>query len=118
MDQRASPLSRGDLFSYGIVALPLAMIALPIYVHVPKFYGDTLGVDLGVIGFVLLALRLLDGVVDPLLGAWSDRLPVRAHAIAWSSLPLAIGVVALFAPLAETPTGRAAWLAAYVISRV
>ena len=34
------------LAAYGILGFPLAMAALPIYVHVPKFYADTLGVDL------------------------------------------------------------------------
>ena len=32
-----------QLAAYGALGLPLAMAALPIYVHVPKFYADTLG---------------------------------------------------------------------------
>ena len=48
--------------------MPLAMAALPLYVHLPKFYGGTLGVDLTLLGVLLLVLRLADGVLDPLLG--------------------------------------------------
>ena len=107
----AAILSRRDLFSYGVLALPLSMAALPIYVHVPKFYGDTLGVDLAVVGFILLALRALDCVIDPLLGTWSDQLRGRSTPIAWSLVPLAIGMVALFSPLPQTTGGRAWWLA-------
>jgi Na+/melibiose symporter-like transporter len=98
--------------AYGLFAMPLAMAALPLYVHLPKFYGGTLGVDLAVLGAVLLVLRLLDGLVDPLLGAWSDRLRSRRVAIALSAPVLAAGMVALFMPLAQTPFGRLAWLVA------
>ena len=98
--------------AYGLFAMPLAMAALPLYVHLPKFYGGTLGVDLAVLGAVLLVLRLLDGLVDPLLGVWSDRLPSRRVAIALSAPILAAGMVALFMPLAQTGSGRLTWLVA------
>ena len=48
------------------------MAALPIYVHVPKFYSD-LGLDLAAVGGLLLIARLADAFIDPLLGLWSDR---------------------------------------------
>ncbi len=104
-------LPRRDLWAYGALALPLSMAALPIYVHVPKYYADTLGVDLAVVGFVLLGLRLLDGLVDPLLGAWSDRSGARAKLVAWSLPALALGMIALFAPPPATSAGLAWWLA-------
>ncbi len=96
--------------AYGLFALPLAMAALPLYVHLPKFYGGTLGVDLALVGIVLLVLRLLDGLVDPLLGAWSDRLRSRRAAIALSAPVLAAGMVALFLPPTGTEAGHLAWL--------
>ena len=49
------------------------MAALPIYVHVPKFYADNFGLSLGLIGLLLLFARVFDAVQDPLLGAWSDN---------------------------------------------
>ena len=107
----AAALTRRELWSYGALGLPLAMAALPIYVHVPKFYADTLGVDLAVVGFVLLGLRLLDCLVDPLLGAWSDRVASRARLIAWSLPALALGMIALFAPPVAGTVGLSWWLA-------
>jgi GPH family glycoside/pentoside/hexuronide:cation symporter len=76
MSAAGAPLARvpvSTLAAYGLFGMPLAMAALPLYVHLPKFYGDHLGVNLAVLGSVLLALRLADGVVDPLLGVLSDR---------------------------------------------
>jgi GPH family glycoside/pentoside/hexuronide:cation symporter len=111
--------NRWQLFSYGILGLPLTMAALPIYVHVPKFYADTLGVPIAIIGVVLLAVRILDAVQDPLLGYWSDRgfasLGGRRFFIAVSIPLLAIGMVALFHPQWRGGMGPAAWLAACLV---
>ena len=61
------------LIAYSLASIPLAMAALPIYVNVPKFYADVIGVSLAAIGGLLLAARIFDAVQDPLLGYWSDR---------------------------------------------
>ena len=45
------------LAAYGALGLPLAFIALPIYVHLPKLYAD-FGLSLASVGAVLLAARL------------------------------------------------------------
>ena len=66
-------LSRSALIGYSVLALPLAMAALPIYVHVPKFYATALGAPLAWIGLILFAARLFDAIQDPLLGYLSDR---------------------------------------------
>jgi hypothetical protein len=39
----ASRLPAPTLVAYGVFGMPLAMAALPLYVHLPKFYGDHLG---------------------------------------------------------------------------
>lgn len=97
-----NPLSFPRLFAYGILGLPLAMAALPIYIHVPKFYSD-LGLDLAAVGGLLLAARLGDALIDPLLGLWSDRARRVRHGRLWFvgvGVPLlALGMLALFNPL-------------------
>ncbi len=101
------------LAAYGALAVPLAMAALPIYVHVPKFYADTLGLDLTAIGGLLLVARLLDAVQDPLLGHWSDRTrdAGRGRAI-WVLIGtplLALGMVGLFRPPDWTGQALGGW---------
>jgi GPH family glycoside/pentoside/hexuronide:cation symporter len=91
--------------------MPLAMAALPLYVHLPKFYGDYLGVDLALLGSVLLALRLADAVIDPLLGVLSDRGGQRKRWLAVAAPPLALGMVGLFLPLPHGQTALLVWLA-------
>jgi Na+/melibiose symporter-like transporter len=106
------PLPTRALFAYGLFGMPLAMAALPLYVHVPNFYGGHLGVDLALLGGLLLALRLVDGVLDPLLGVWSDRASSRKLLVAAAAPVLAVGMVALFIPVPRTPTLLVVWLAA------
>ncbi len=98
------------MFAYGLFGMPLAMAALPLYVHLPKFYGDHLGVPLAALGVLLLLLRLADGVLDPLLGAWSDRAKSRKRLIALAVPLLAIGMAALFAPQVEGEAALLVWL--------
>ena len=105
--------SIGQLAAYGLFGLPLAMAALPLYVHLPKFYGDDLGLSLATVGFVLLVTRLLDAISDPLIGYWCDRTAQRAWWMAAAIPLLAVGMLALFFPRA-TGTGLVVWLTAAV----
>ena len=66
-------LATSQLVSYGLFGLPLAMVALPIYVYLPKFYADRSGLSLALIGAVLLAARVGAAFLDPLLGWWIGR---------------------------------------------
>lgn len=107
-------LTRTALAAYAAVALPIAAAALPVHVQVPKFYS-TLGLDLAVIGAVLLGVRLLDAVSDPLLGALADRIPRRygGHKamIAGAVPALAAGLWLLF-----NPPGQASLLLPWLIA--
>lgn len=112
-------LTRRQLFAYALLAAPLAMAALPVYVHVPKFYGDTLGMPLALVGAILLAVRLFDAAQDPLIGYLSDRgvgRPLGRRLLIIAGLPLlAGGFVALFHPPALAGAGLAAWLTAALV---
>ncbi len=105
-------LSPFRLAAYGALGLPLAFAALPIYVHAPQLYAGELGLSLAVVGAVLLLVRVLDAVTDPLIGALSDRCGQRRLPILLALPLLAIGMVALLAPV---PGAGAAWLAGAVV---
>jgi Na+/melibiose symporter-like transporter len=104
-------MPRPALLAYALFGMPLAMAALPLYVHLPQFYAGELGVPLTQLGILLLALRLVDAVVDPLLGLWSDSGRSRKRLIVAAAPMLAIGMIALFRPPALTTPGLLAWLA-------
>lgn len=59
--------------AYGWMALPLAFVALPLYVVWPNHYARELPVSLTALGVLLLAVRLGDALIDPWLGQVLDR---------------------------------------------
>lgn len=67
-------LSWLTLAGYGAFAMPLAALNLPLYVYLPTYYTTGLGLDLAIVGNVLLLARLFDMVTDPLLGEAADRI--------------------------------------------
>lgn len=104
-------ITRRGLLCYGQFGLPLAMVALPIYVYVPQFYAQRSGLTLATIGAVLLAARLVAAFIDPALGWWMERRQQHGgrgygRYVAWSLAPLLFGFVALFHP--PTLAGAAA----------
>ena len=95
-----------DGLTYGGLGLPLAFVALPLYVVLPNHYAAAYGVPLALLGTVLLGARLLDALVDPLIGRWADALFGRSPSRPWQMLAaaavvLAIGFRALFFPAVD-----------------
>lgn len=90
-------MGTGRTLAYGLLGLPLAFAALPIYVHVPRFYAETTGLELALLGGILLGARLLDAGIDPWLGWLADRVR-RPPMVALALLPFALGFVALLNP--------------------
>lgn len=107
-DQRL-PLPR--VIAYALPAIPLAALTLPLYVLVPTFYTETLGLSLASVGFALLIVRIFDAVNDPLIGWAADRFRPRfgrRRTLFAMSLPLtAISALMLFWPPEGVGT---AWL--------
>lgn len=101
---------------HGLVALPLTFAGLPIYIHAPDFYAVELGIPLATIGFLLLLLRIVDAVQDPLIGALSDRYyPHRQAIVIGGALLLAAGFWLIFhPPQLASSSGQLIWLAVSV----
>jgi Na+/melibiose symporter-like transporter len=93
-------MTNGRILAYGLLGLPLAFAALPIYVHVPKYYAEAAGMELALLGAILLGARLLDAGIDPWLGWLADRVK-RPQMVAIALLPFAAGFVALLNPPAQ-----------------
>ncbi len=74
-----SSLSRWQFASYAAPAMPLAMTGLIVAVYLPAVYADSegFGLALGFVGLLVMASRIFDGLTDPLIGFWSDRLRTK-----------------------------------------
>ena len=110
----------GDGLRYGLLGLPLAFVALPLYVILPNHYAREFGVPLATLGAVLLATRLLDAVIDPWIGRLNDRLFARSATSvlalgAIAGLMLVCGFTLLFFPLTRQPSALLAWAAGALV---
>lgn len=86
------------LWAYGLFGGTLSAAGLPIYIFAPKFYADTYGVSLGILGLLLFGMRILDVVQDPILGWWTERLGSSYRfAVGIAVAALALGMLLLFA---------------------
>jgi Na+/melibiose symporter-like transporter len=99
------------------MGLPLAFVALPLYVLLPNYYALNFGVPLAALGALLLGARLFDALIDPLLGRWSDRLVARASGtvLRWAGLAaaaLGLGFALLFFP----PAFALPWLMGWALA--
>lgn len=104
------------LLLYGVPSFAGAAMLVPIYIHLPKFYSDVVGVPLGFLAIGIAAARALDALSDPLVGWLSDRTRTRiGRRRPWiaAGAPLcAIAFYALFAPPEAMPLAAASsWFA-------
>ncbi len=102
--------------AYSLPALGLAVVGIPIYVYLPKFYTDVVGVPAAVAGTVLLTVRVFDALSDPACGWLSDRTRTaygrRKPYLALGSVPLAAVLYGLFSPPPLEGNAATAWFAA------
>jgi Na+/melibiose symporter-like transporter len=101
---------------YGALGLPLAFVALPLYVILPNHYASTFGIPLATLGALLLGARLLDAVADPWIGrlvdGWFALSPARVlGAAALAAVVLALGFRGLFFPPVHGQVALLAWCA-------
>lgn len=101
---------------YGALGLPLAFVALPLYIVLPNHYATAFGVPLAPLGALLLGARLLDALADPWIGRLVDRwfahsVPRVLGAAALAALLLAAGFRGLFFPPVRALAPLLAWCA-------
>ncbi|MFZ5570298.1 MAG: MFS transporter [Thermodesulfobacteriota bacterium] len=99
--------------AYALPALALAVVGIPVYVYIPKFYTDTVGVDMALTGLLLMAVRIFDAVTDPLIGHVSDRTSSRFGRrrpyMILGALGLTLAMLFLFNPPLSLPVPPAIW---------
>lgn len=101
--------------AYGLLGLPLAFAALPLYVVLPNHYARSFGLSLATVGALLMVVRLVDAVVEPWLGRASDALFARsARAVllagGWAAGLQWLGMSGLFFPPVHSDGALAVWL--------
>lgn len=97
---------------YAMPALPIALLGLPLYIYLPTFYAEEIGLGVWLVGALLFAARFADMLIDPLIGRLSDRLGRRQPMMAFGAVILLIGFYALTHP---PENAEALWLFGFSI---
>ncbi len=103
------------ILAYSLPSIGLFFTLTLLALYFFKFATDVMGIAPGLMGAILAAGRLWDGMTDPLAGTWSDRTRAawgrRRSWIAAATLPFAVSLVMLWVP----PDSLApAWAAVWV----
>jgi len=109
-----------DGLRYGALGLPLAFVALPLYVVLPNHYASQFGVPLAWLGALLMAARLFDAATDPWIGrccdAWFAASTRRVLVMAvLAAAALSLGFVGLFFPPVQGMAPLLAWCGAMLL---
>jgi len=106
--------------AYAAPAFALAVVGIPVYVYIPKFYTDIVGVHIGILGTLILAVRLFDAVTDPVIGFLSDmtstRWGRRRPYMAVGSVALAAAIYFLCNPPMASRTAETAWFGVWIFA--
>jgi GPH family glycoside/pentoside/hexuronide:cation symporter len=99
--------------AYAAPAFALAIVGIPVYVYIPKFYTDVVGVNIAMLGYLILTVRLFDAVTDPAIGFLSDRTQTRFGRrrpyIAVGAIFLSLSMYFLFNPPQASPYFETIW---------
>lgn len=113
----ARHLSLLSQIAYALPALALTAAGTSVYIFITRFYADSIGLSLSVIGAIVLGSRIWDAVIDPTIGLFADRTRSsfgrRRLWLSLSALPFALALLALFAPPQSLSPGmNSIWFAA------
>ncbi len=116
----AMPWHIQDGLRYGLLGLPLAFCALPLYVLMPNLYAQQWGVSLAALGFLLMVVRLFDALIDPWLGRLCDGLYAQSASALFristlACVALSIGFTALFSPMTHDANALLWWAGAALV---
>ena len=111
-----SAVTQKSLLQYGFIAIPIAFAGFPLYVLAPDFYATQHGLSLALLGMLLLGIRLLDAVQDPVIGWLADKLHGKfLPLITIAGLVLCLAIFGLFNIMAIDPV---IWFTLCMISAV
>jgi glycoside/pentoside/hexuronide:cation symporter, GPH family len=104
--------------AYAAPAYALAVIGIPVYVYIPKFYTDVVGINVILLGYILFSVRIFDAITDPIIGYVSDhtqtRFGRRRPYIGVGAVFVALTMFMLFNPPQASPSAETLWFGVFI----
>lgn len=95
--EKSERLSLPAAILFSIATFPVSSLAVSLFVYLPPYLAGHLGVPLATLGGVWAAVRIVDLIVDPVLGHTMDRTRTRRGRYrAWLAAGVPIFMIAVF----------------------
>lgn len=105
------------LAAYAAPQLALAAMYFPVFAFVIPFYNEQRGLSLEVLGLIFVAVRLVDAVTDPLMGAVSDATRSRfGRRKVWMAAATPLVCLSVWMTMVPGPETSAAYVAFWVLA--
>ena len=115
----ACELNVARLLAFAAPALPVAAFQLPFVIIVPKYYADNVGLSLTAVGAIIIAVRLIDAMLDPFIGYFCDhsrpRWGRRRTWFGFAAIPTTVGALMVFNPFPPVDGGIVWTIAGHVV---
>ncbi|MDR3496170.1 MAG: MFS transporter [Ancalomicrobiaceae bacterium] len=113
-------ISLPRLLAFALPAMPVAAFQLPFVILVPKFYGESLGLGMIMVGVIIGVVRFIDAFLDPVVGYLADhtrsRWGRRRTWFALAAIPTTVGAFFIFNPFPDvSETNTLFWAAWFFV---
>ena len=102
-----------EKIGYGFGDMASSMFWKIFSVYLPVFYASVFGLDLVLVGTLVLVTRIWDAVSDPMMGIIADRTNTKwgkyRPYLLWIAVPFAIAGILLFTTPDYSETGKNTW---------
>lgn len=102
-----------EKIGYGFGDMASSMFWKIFSVYLPVFYASVFGLDLVLVGTLVLVTRIWDAVSDPMMGIIADRTNTKwgkyRPYLLWIAIPFAIAGILLFTTPNFDETGKNTW---------
>jgi Na+/melibiose symporter-like transporter len=111
-----SNLSTPNIWIYGALGFPLALLGYPLGIWLPRAYTTYIGVDTAWVGLIITAAAIFDAVTDPAVGFMSDRLRTRwGRRKVWIGIGIPLLALALYYLLNPDAASTVVYLAFWFV---
>ena len=118
---RQGPVPLSTKFYQGVGALPDTYKNFAFGTFLLFYYNQVLGMPAVLASAAIMTALVIDAVIDPIVGSWSDSLRTRLgrrHPLMYAAaLPLGVSLFLVFSPpVGLSDTGNFAWLLAFAVA--
>ncbi|HNT64950.1 MAG TPA: glycoside-pentoside-hexuronide (GPH):cation symporter [bacterium] len=100
METGTARISAREKIGYGLGDAASQVVFSSVMLFMAYFYTDIFGISAAAMGTLFLAVRVIDAITDPIMGAIADRTSTRRGKfrpyVIWLSIPFALSAVIAF----------------------